>query len=69
MQLQSPHTPLIFGHLFYLTGTYLHTIQYHLGLQTRPCPNGIWITERATEDVASWPTDLILDLGKANWLE
>jgi hypothetical protein len=31
-------------------------------------PNGIRITERTMES-ASWPTDLILDLGKANWVE
>jgi hypothetical protein len=31
-------------------------------------PNGIRITERTMKD-ASWPTDLILDLGKANWPE
>ncbi|KAF8497574.1 hypothetical protein F5888DRAFT_1634505 [Russula emetica] len=31
-------------------------------------PNGIRITERTMKD-ASWPTDLILDLGKANWFE
>lgn len=31
-------------------------------------PNGIRITE-CTMKSASWPTDLILDLGKANWVE
>lgn len=31
-------------------------------------PNGIRITE-CTMESDSWPTDLILDLGKANWIE
>ena len=30
--------------------------------------NGIRITERSMKDI-NWPTNLILDLGKANWLE
>ena len=41
-------------------------------ITTRPlhstCPNGIWITKHSMKDM-NWPAKLILDLGKANWLE
>ncbi len=38
------------------------------GQQSGTLPDGITISERAL-DVSSWPADLILDLGKSNWME